>query len=104
MKQIICKHTDVPVEGNARLFPFFGREVQVWRTGDRIRAAANVCLHLGGPLECRDATFVCPWHGARFDMTDGRRLDGPAPANAQLMFLPTQIDGDDLVYVWGDET
>tara|TARA_R110000868_G_scaffold56546_2_gene174925 strand:+ start:5174 stop:5485 length:312 start_codon:yes stop_codon:yes gene_type:complete len=103
MKQLICKTGDVPPEGEAQVFPFFGREVQVWRIGDSIRAAANVCLHLGGPLECKDGTFVCPWHGAQFDMTDGRRLDGPGPANARLMILPTRIDGDDLVYVWGEQ-
>lgn len=102
MKQLICKTTDVPPEGQAAVVPFFGREVQVWRTGDRIRAAANVCLHMGGPLECKDGAFVCQWHGARFDMTDGRHIDGPAPANSRLMILPTTIDGDDLVYVWGE--
>lgn len=102
MKQIICKTSDVPPEGESRIFPFFGREVQVWRTGDQIRAAANACLHLGGPLECSDGAFVCTWHGARFDMTDGRRLDGPASANARLMILPTRIESDDLTYVWGE--
>jgi|TARA_Y100000815_G_scaffold239715_1_gene234802 nitrite reductase/ring-hydroxylating ferredoxin subunit len=102
MKHPICKTGDVPPEGEARVFPFFGREVQVWRVGARIRAAANVCLHLGGPLECKDGAFVCPWHGARFDMTNGQKLDGPAPASARLMFLPTRIEGEELLYVWGE--
>lgn len=44
MKQLICNLADVPAEGEARVFPFFGREVQVWRTGDHVRAAANTCL------------------------------------------------------------
>lgn len=104
MKQVICNLTDVAAEGEARVFPFFGREVQVWRTGDLILAAANTCLHLSGPLECKDGTFVCPWHGVRFDMSDGRRIDGPAPANARLMILPTRVDGKELVYVWGESS
>lgn len=99
MKQIICKIGEVRPESEVRVFPFFGREVQVWRAGNRIRAAANDCLHLGGPLDCKDGVFVCPWHGT---LTDGRRLDGPAPANSRLMILPTRIEGNDLVYVWGE--
>ncbi len=102
MKQVIRNLTEVPAEGDARVFPFIGREVQVWRIGDRILAAANTCRHLGGPLECKDGAFVCPWHGARFNMSDGRRIDGPAPANARLMILPTRVESEELVYVWGE--
>jgi nitrite reductase/ring-hydroxylating ferredoxin subunit len=102
MKHPICKVADVPAEGEARVFPFFGREVQVWRHGDRIRAAANVCPHLGGPLECRDGAFVCPWHGARFSLSDASRIEGPLPVGARLMVLPTRIEGDTLLYVWGE--
>ncbi|MCK5747278.1 MAG: Rieske 2Fe-2S domain-containing protein, partial [Oricola sp.] len=50
----------------------------------------------------KDGAFVCPWHGARFDMTNGQKLDGPAPASARLMFLPTRIEGEELLYVWGE--
>ena len=102
MKQVICNLADIPPEGQARVVPFFGREVQVWRSGKRIRAAANTCLHLGGPLECNDGTFTCPWHGAQFDMSDGRKIDGPGPVNARLMILPTRIENDELVYIWGE--
>ena len=100
MKHVICNRAEVPAQREARLFPFFGREVQVWQRGDRTRAASNTCLHLDGPPECKDGTFVCPWHGARFDMADGRHMDGPAPANAHLMFLPARIEREELVYVW----
>jgi nitrite reductase/ring-hydroxylating ferredoxin subunit len=102
MKHMICEIGDLPPEGDARVFPFFGREVQVWRSGDHVRAAANVCLHLGGPLECKEGAFVCPWHGARFNMADGRRIDGPVAANARLMMLPTKVEDGTLVYVWGE--
>lgn len=102
MKQEICKIDDVPPAGS-QVFPFFGREVQVWRAGEKIRAAANICLHLGGPLECREGALVCPWHGARFDMKNGQRIDGPGPSDARLMFLPTRVEGDALVYVWDEE-
>jgi nitrite reductase/ring-hydroxylating ferredoxin subunit len=101
MKHPLCKVADVPDEGTIRV-PFFGRELHVYRTGERIRAAANTCLHFGGPLDCRDGKLVCGWHGAEFDMGSGERLAGPAPAASRLMFVSTREEGDTLYYVWGE--
>lgn len=101
MKHPLCKVADVPDEGTIRV-PFFGRELHVYRAGERIRAAANTCLHFGGPLDCRDGKFVCGWHGAEFDMASGDRLAGPAPAASRLMFVSTRQEGDTLYYVWGE--
>ena len=101
MKHELCKTKDIP-EDRSLVVPFFGRELHVYRTGGGVRAAANACLHFGGPLECRDGKFVCPWHGAAYDMATGARLSGPAPREAKLMFLPTRIEGDALVYLWGE--
>ena len=56
------------------------RVVLVKRTG-RVYAIGERCSHLGGPLaegEVRDDSIVCPWHGSRFALEDGRVLDGPA--------------------------
>jgi nitrite reductase/ring-hydroxylating ferredoxin subunit len=102
MTHELCKVADVPDEGSI-VVPFFGREVHVYRIDDqRLRAAANVCLHFGGPLECRDGRLVCPWHNASFDMSTGGRIAGPAPIDSKLMFLSTRVEGDGLVYVWGE--
>lgn len=49
-----------------------------------IRALANTCSHLGGPLnegELQGDSVVCPWHGSRFCLTDGAVEDGPATNN-----------------------
>jgi nitrite reductase/ring-hydroxylating ferredoxin subunit len=101
MKHELCKIADVPDSGS-RIVPFFGREVHVYRTGERLRAAANVCLHFGGPLECKDGKLVCAWHNAAFDMATGGRLEGPALAGSRLMFLSTRVEGEALFYVWGE--
>ncbi|MDG4906594.1 Rieske 2Fe-2S domain-containing protein [Mesorhizobium sp. WSM4898] len=77
MKHEICKVADIPQTGSL-IAPFFGREVHVWRSGERVRAAANACLHFGGPLDCKDGAFICQWHGARFDMQSGERLGSGA--------------------------
>jgi nitrite reductase/ring-hydroxylating ferredoxin subunit len=101
MKHPLCKLADIPEEGTIQV-PFFGRELHVYRAGERIRAAANTCLHFGGPLDCRDGKLVCAWHGAEFAMASGERLAGPAPAASRLMFLSTRSEGDTLYYVWGE--
>ncbi len=35
-------------------------------------------------------------------MATGERIDGPARKGATLMTLPTRVDGDALLYVWGE--
>lgn len=101
MKHALCKTADIP-EAGSTIVPFFGREVHIYKSGDRVRVAANVCLHFGGPLECKDGKLVCPWHNASFDLETGDRIDGPAPKGSRLMFLSARVEGDTLYYVWGE--
>jgi nitrite reductase/ring-hydroxylating ferredoxin subunit/uncharacterized membrane protein len=58
-----------------------GTPLVVVRREGQVVALAATCAHLGGPLA--DGTFdgdsiICPWHGSRFSLTDGRVLDGPS--------------------------
>jgi nitrite reductase/ring-hydroxylating ferredoxin subunit len=101
MKHEICKLADIPAEGSI-VIPFFGREVHVYRTEGRASVIANTCLHFGGPLDCKERKFVCPWHGATYDMATGAREAGPAPKSSRLMFLSTREEDDALFYVWGE--
>ena len=52
MKVPLCPVNEIPEEG-AMAVDFFGRSVLVYKVDGRPRAIANVCLHLGGPLELR---------------------------------------------------
>lgn len=99
MKHPLCKVSDVPDEGSL-LVPFFGRKLHVYRTEGRIVAAANTCLHFGGPLKYEKRKLVCEWHGATFDMDTGRRVDGPAPKDSRLMIISTRVEDETLYYVW----
>lgn len=102
MQLELCKLADIPDTGSV-ILPFFGREIHVWKdSAGHPRAAANTCLHFGGPLECRDGRLICPWHGASFDMDSGARVAGPALQSARLMFLSTRVAADALFYVWED--
>jgi len=58
-----------------------GVAVVLVRRGDTIYALRDTCTHLGGPLsegKLEGDGIVCPWHGSRFCLADGRVLDGPA--------------------------
>lgn len=58
-----------------------GARVLVVRQGKEVFALGELCSHLAGPLadgEIEDCSIRCPWHGSRFDLRDGKVLDGPA--------------------------
>ena len=69
-------------EGQPRRVEVGGVSIVLVRQHGRVYALGERCAHLGGPLsegELRDdASLVCPWHGSRFSLRDGRVLDGPA--------------------------
>jgi nitrite reductase/ring-hydroxylating ferredoxin subunit/uncharacterized membrane protein len=51
------------------------------RMGATVHALHAVCAHAGGPLpqgSIVDGCIVCPWHGSRFRLDDGRLRRGPS--------------------------
>lgn len=51
------------------------------RRRDSIFALRDTCSHLGGPLSegrLEGNGIVCPWHGSKFCLEDGKVLNGPA--------------------------
>ena len=71
---------DLP-EGEMRRAEVKGTPIMLARQHGRIYALAESCAHLGGPLsegELKAGSVVCPWHGSRFSLEDGRVLDSPA--------------------------
>ena len=70
-------------EGEAKNFSAEGNQVLLYRFAGEIRALSDVCNHAGGPLHEGDIDglgVTCPWHGSRFDLTDGSVRRGPATA------------------------
>ena len=68
-------------DGGPRTVVAGGREIAVWQHEGRLHALDNRCPHTGGPLalgRVEQGRVVCPWHGARFALADGRPCGGPA--------------------------
>lgn len=81
--------------GDRKIVSVDGREVVVFRWGERLHAYENECLHMGGPVgeglilgkveavlgpnkelireEFSDTEIhlVCPWHGWEYDIESG---------------------------------
>jgi nitrite reductase/ring-hydroxylating ferredoxin subunit/uncharacterized membrane protein len=83
-------HDYVPVLDEAEITSGEMRRVEIDGAGvllsrsekdGRVCAIAATCNHMGGPLEQGDRegdTVVCPWHKSRFDLCNGKALNGPA--------------------------
>lgn len=60
----------------------------VGNTGDELFAVSRRCRHLGADLAKgsidRHGCLVCPWHGARYDVTTGRMTRGPQGVFARI--------------------
>jgi nitrite reductase/ring-hydroxylating ferredoxin subunit len=58
-----------------------GTNVLLVKQDNQIYAVNETCSHAGGPLaegKLEGDTVVCPWHGSRFCLKDGRVIDGPS--------------------------
>lgn len=57
-------------------------DLVVVRIADQVHALHAVCAHAGGPLAdgtvTPDGCLQCPWHGARYRLTDGAVRRGPS--------------------------
>lgn len=70
-------------EGRGQAFEIRGREIAVFRVGERFFALDHRCPHRGGPLalgQIEDGILSCPWHGWRFELDGGRSAVNPTLA------------------------
>ncbi|MFH7600501.1 Rieske (2Fe-2S) protein, partial [Streptomyces racemochromogenes] len=82
--------------GRAALARVDGVDVLVVREEDgTVRALADRCSHMGGPLsegEIQDGCVRCPWHRSLFRLSDGWNVEGPATA-PQPAFETREVAG-----------
>lgn len=73
--------------------------VAIIHTQGQFFAIDDVCTHDGGPLAEGDLEgyqIICPRHGARFDVRDGRALT--LPATRPTISHEVKVEGD-TIYV-----
>src|SRR5712664_1081921 len=83
--------------GNGELYPLEvdGELICLARVEDAVYAFTDNCTHISGPLnegELEGCVITCPWHGAKFDVTTGQALRGPA--RQALMTYPVKIEDE----------
>ncbi len=98
MEEFICvaKTSDL-LEGTGKLVEVGGKRIALFYDGNDYRAIEDECPHRGGPLsdgEINGNEVSCPWHGARFDIRDGKALSPPAPSNVTA--YPVRVDGENI--------
>src|SRR5690348_9712328 len=74
-----------------------GKTLAVFNDGGTLYAIDNECTHSGAPLaegDCAGGQVVCPWHGARFNLTTGEALSRPATRGVKA--YPVRVVGEEV--------
>ncbi len=93
----VCKVSDVPDPGKT-VVEAEDRLVGLFHVDGKWYALDDLCTHDGGPLaegELKGHEIICPRHGARFDVRDGRALT--MPATSPTVSHEVKVDGDDVL-------
>ncbi len=100
-KVIVGKTSDIP-EGKLTHVTAGGNEVVVANVGGKYYAMGDICNHSGAELhegELQGKELVCPWHGAKWDVTTGKMILFPEKLKS-LRSFKVSIENDS-VYVEG---
>ena len=76
----VAKVADIP-EGDKSIVQIEDRLVGIFHVEGKFYALDDTCTHDDGPLAegpLEGYQIICPRHGARFDIRDGRALTMPA--------------------------
>lgn len=87
---------EVPETGT-RVVEIDGKRVLLCRSPSGIRAMDEICPHQRLSLEggrVRAGFIMCPHHGARFSLEDGKSLSPLTPNGLKL--FDCRVDGDQL--------
>jgi nitrite reductase/ring-hydroxylating ferredoxin subunit len=83
----VAKVNELP-EGKMKHVEVNGREVLISNVGGKFYALSDRCGHMNALLSMgnlKENTITCPFHGARFDVTTGRKLSEPILTPSQAM-------------------
>lgn len=81
-----------------------GEEILLIKDGEKIYALSNICSHQEKELSSgflENGVWVCPHHGARFDIKTGEALSMPAVEG--IKSYKVEIKGNDIFIEMEDE-
>jgi len=93
--QTVAKVGEV-VEGQGYPVEVDGRPIAIFLTAGTYYATDDICPHQGAPLcdgQVANRSVTCAWHGWRFSLEDGRRLDAP---RGKIAVHPVRVVGDEI--------
>ena len=82
---------------HGKLVEVQGKKIALFNVDGKFHAIDNTCTHRGGPLsegELDGDEVTCPWHGAKFKVTNGEVLRPPAPQGVKS--FPVRVTGNDV--------
>jgi nitrite reductase/ring-hydroxylating ferredoxin subunit len=74
VQQLKVAGRDEILDGGSKIVNVEGRSIAIFRIKNQYFAMVNACLHRGGPLsegEVKNYEVTCPWHGWKFNLSDG---------------------------------
>jgi len=77
------------------------KDILIANVGGRYYAVSNICTHEGAKLhegKLNNNQLICPWHGARWDVTSGMMILFPEKLKSLTCFKVI-IENDDLVSI-----
>lgn len=84
--------------GDRKIIQVEGAFIAIFNLDGQYYAIEDVCSHDDGPVAEGDLEgyeIVCPRHGARFDIRDGRVLS--FPAITPIRSFPVKVEGNDIL-------
>jgi nitrite reductase/ring-hydroxylating ferredoxin subunit len=89
----VAKLDEVPA-GRMKHIELNGKEIMIVNLGGKFYALNDRCSHTNAPLSMghiQDSILTCPMHGARFDITTGKKVSDPKMPSFNIDSLPVNM-------------
>lgn len=89
----VAKVDEIP-SGNMKHVEFNGKEIMIANLDGKFYALNDRCSHTNAPLSMghiQGNIVICPMHGARFDITAGKKVSDPKFPSIETYSLPENL-------------
>jgi nitrite reductase/ring-hydroxylating ferredoxin subunit len=89
----VAKLDEVPV-GKMKHIELNGKEIMIVNLDGKFYVLNDRCSHTNAPLSMghiQDSILTCPMHGARFDITTGKKVSDPKMPSFNIDSLPVNM-------------